>query len=260
MTTSAAKFIVTNKIYSNPNFPKSDLIFMKLETQITEIIPRTADVNSFRFLRPAELTYKPGQFFFVTIKQGEKELTHPFSFSSSPTEKEQFEFTKKFTEHEYSMALKAAKVGDWARIDAPYGQFTFEGEYPKIALLAGGMGITPFVSICKYATYKRLNSKITLFYGCRTENDIAFKKELEHMQEENKNLKVVFTVNEATGQWKGATGVITADMIKKELLDYMENVFYVCGPPPMVTAIEKLVVSIGLQKAQLKLEYFTGYP
>ena len=52
------------------------------------------------------------------------------------------------------MALKAAKVGDWARIDAPYGAFTFEGEYPKIALLAGGIGVTPFMSICKNATDK----------------------------------------------------------------------------------------------------------
>jgi ferredoxin-NADP reductase len=236
------------------------MIFMKFETQITEIKPRTADVNSYRFPRSAELTYKPGQYFFITIKQGDKELTHHFSFSSSPTEKEHFEFTKKLTDHEYSMALKEAKVGDWARIDAPYGQFTFEGEYPKIALLAGGIGITPFVSICKYAADKRLNSKITLFYGCRTANDIAFKQELESMQEENKNLKVVFILNEATGQWKGATGVITADLIQKELPDYKENVFYVCGPPPMVTAIQKLIEGMGLQKGQLKLEYFTGYP
>ncbi|MGA3059534.1 MAG: FAD-dependent oxidoreductase [Candidatus Bathyarchaeia archaeon] len=236
------------------------MIFMKIETTIKEIIPRTADVTSYRFSRPSELTYKPGQFFFITIKQGDKELTHHFSFSSSPTEKEHFEFTKKLTDHEYSMALKAAKVNDWARIDAPYGQFTFDGEYPKISLLAGGIGITPFVSICKNATDKKLNSKITLFYGCRTANDIAFKEELEKMQEENKNLKVVFTINEPTSQWKGATGVINAEMIKKELPDYLENMYYVCGPPPMVTAMEKLVVSIGLQKTQLKLEYFTGYP
>lgn len=233
---------------------------MKFETKIKEIIPRTADVNSYRFPRPPELTYKPGQYFFITIKQGDRELTKHFSFSSSPTEKDHFEFTKKFTDHEYSMALKAAKVGDWARIDASYGQFTFEGEYPKIALLAGGIGITPFISICKNATDERLNSKITLFYGCQTENNIAFKQELEKMQEQNKNLKIVFIVNEASSQWKGATGVINAEMIKKELPDYKDNLFYVCGPPPMVKAMETLIESIGLPKTQLKLEYFTGYP
>jgi glycine betaine catabolism B len=233
---------------------------MKFETKIKEIIPRTVDVTSYRFPRSPELTYKPGQYFFITIKQGDRELTKHFSFSSSPTEKDHFEFTKKFTDHEYSMALKAAKVGDWARIDEPYGQFTFEGEYPKIALLAGGMGITPFISICKNATDKRLNSKITLFYGCRTENDIAFKQELEKMQEQNKNLKIVFMVNEASSQWKGATGVINAEIIKKELPDYKDNLFYVCGPPPMVKAMETLIESIGLPKTQLKLEYFTGYP
>ena len=233
---------------------------MKFETKIKEIIPRTVDVNSYRFPRPPELTYKSGQYFFITIKQGNRELTKLFSFSSSPTEKDHFEFTKKFTDHEYSMALKAAKVGDWARIDAPYGQFTFEGEYPKIAQLAGGIGITPFISMCKNATDKRMNSKITLFYGCRTENDIAFKQELEKMQEQNKNLKIVFMVNEASSHWKGATGVINAEMIKKELPDYKDNLFYVCGPPPMVKAMETLLESIGLPKTQLKLEYFTGYP
>ena len=233
---------------------------MKFETNIKEIIPRTADVTSYRFPRPQELTYNPGQYFFITIKQGDKELTKHFSFSSSPTEKDHFEFTKKLTDHEYSMALKAAKVGDWARIDAPYGQFTFEGEYPKIALLAGGIGITPIISICKNATDKGLNSKITLFYGCRTEKDISFKQELEKLQEQNKNLKIVFMVNEASSQWKGATGVINAEMIKKELPDYKDNVFYVCGPSPMVKAMETLMESIELPKAQLKLEYFTGYP
>ena len=234
-------------------------VLMKFETKFQEIIPRTHDVTSFRFLRPSNLDYKPGQFFFITIKQEEKELSKHFSFSSSPTEKNHIEFTKKITDHEYSLALKAAKVGDWAKIDAPYGQFTFEGEYPKIALLGGGIGITPFMSICKNATDKTLNSKITLFYGCRTENDIAFKKELEELTQKNGNFKLIFIVNEPTAQWKGATGIINADIIKQKLPDYGEHMFYTCGPPPMVEAMEKLVVSLGLPKEKLKREYFSGY-
>ncbi|HKM60718.1 MAG TPA: FAD-dependent oxidoreductase [Candidatus Bathyarchaeia archaeon] len=232
---------------------------MKFETKILGIIPRTADVTSYRFPRPPELNYKPGQFFFVALKQGDKELNKHFSFSSSPTDTGFIEFTKRFTDHEYSMALKAAKVGDWTRIDAPYGAFTFEGEFPKIALLAGGIGVTPFMSICKNATDKQLQSEITLFLGCRTPNDIPFRQELEAMQQANKNLKLHFVVNQPTPDWKGATGIITADMIQKELPDYKDNIFYCCGPPGMVTAMEKMIDSIGLPKTQLKLEYFTGY-
>jgi len=233
---------------------------MKFETKIIEIIPRTADVTSYRFPRPTELNYKPGQYFMITIKQDDKELIHHFSFSSSPTEKDHFEFTKKLTDHEYSNALKAAKIGDWARIDAPYGQFTFEGEYPKIALLAGGIGITPFISIIKNATDKLLDSKITLFYGCRTEGDIVFKNELETMKNGNKNLKMVCVINQPSMEWKGETGIITADMIQKALPDYKENIFYTCGPPPMVKAMETIIESLGLPKSQMKEEYFTGYP
>ena len=233
---------------------------MKFETKFQEIIPRTHDVTSFRFPRPAELEYKPGQFFYIAIKQDDRELSKHFSFSSSPTEKDHIEFTKKFTDHEYSLALKAAKVGDWARIDAPYGKFTFEGEYPKIALLGGGIGITPFMSYCKNATDKGLSSKITLFYGCRTPGDIAFRKEFEDMAKGNPNLRLVFTVSQpAPPDWTGAIGTINVDMVKQHLPDYQENVFYTCGPPQMVDAMEKLVESLGLPKEKLKRELFSGY-
>jgi ferredoxin-NADP reductase len=232
---------------------------MKFETYLKEIIPRTYNVTSFSFPRPAELNYKAGQFFFVTLKADGKELSKHFSFSSSPTEKTHIEFTKKLSDSDFSAALKGLKEGDWARIDAPYGKFTFEGEHEKIGLLGGGIGITPFMGICKYCTDMRLDTKVTLLYGNRTEKDIVFRKELEALQEQNVNLKVVFTLNEADSGWQGATGFITADMIKREIPDYKETVFYTCGPPAMVQIMEKLVEQMGLPETQLKREYFTGY-
>jgi len=232
---------------------------MKFETYVKEIIPRTYNVRSFRFPRPEALSYKPGQFLFVTIKANGKELSKHFSISSSPTEKMHIEFTKKLSESEFSTALKALKEGDWARIDAPYGKFTFEGEHERIGLLGGGIGITPFISICRYCTDKRLKTKITLLYGNRSERDIAFKKELETMQAQNKNLKAVFILNEASSEWKGATGIINEELVKKEIPDYKETVFYTCGPPAMVEAMEKLVENLDLPKTQLNREYFTGY-
>lgn len=79
------------------------------------------------------------------------------------------------------------------------------------------------------------------------------------MAKTNKNLKLVFMINEPAPDWHGATGVITADLIAQELPDFKENVFYVCGPPPMVTAMTQMVEGMGLTKEKLKLEYFTGY-
>ncbi len=232
---------------------------MKFETCVKEIILRTYNVTSFRFPKPTLLNYKAGQFFFVTLKADGKELKKHFSFSSSPTEKEHIEFTKKLSDSDFSKALKALREGDWARIDAPYGKFTFEGEHERIGLLAGGIGITPFKSMCQYCTDLRLNTKITLLYGNQRKEDIAFRKELEELERQNKNLKVVLTLNEAESDWKGATGLITAEMIKKEIPDYKKNVFYTCGPPRMVETMEKLVEQLGVPKTQLKREYFIGY-
>lgn len=232
---------------------------MKFETSVKEIIPRTSGITSFRFPRPAEFSYKPGQYMIVTIKSGGKDLMHPLSISSSPTEKDWIEFTKKFTNNEFSTALKAIKPGDGVTIDAPYGKFTFEGEYKKIGLLTGGIGITPFRSICKYCTDMRLNTDIVLLYGCRNPSKIAFKNELDEMRFLNKNLRVVFTVNEANSDWKGSVGNITVDMVKKEMPDYKERVFYACGPPGMVQAMVNLIKVLGLPNTQLKLEYFAGH-
>jgi ferredoxin-NADP reductase len=234
------------------------MTFMNFETYVKEIVPRIYNLTSFRFPRPATLSCKPGQYLFLTIKSGGKKLSKTLSLSSSPTEKEHIEFTKKLTGSEFSNALRTLKVSDWAMTDAPYGRFTFEGKNEKIALLAGGIGITPFRSICKYCTDMRLTAKITLLYGNRSESETVFKSEMEEMEKQNENLKVVFVLNEASNAWKGATGVIDAKLIKKEVPDYNERVFYASSPPPMVKVMEKLIRDLGLPATQLRLEAFTG--
>ncbi len=194
------------------------------------------------------------------IKTNEKMLTHHFSFSSSPTERDYIEFTKKLTASEYSIALKNLSVNAWSLIDAPYGKFTFEGEYSKICLLTGGIGITPFRSIIKYCTDTGANSDIILLYGCRTPGDIAFKSDFEQMTTQNKNLKVVFTVSKPNSEWKGYVGRITTEMIEKEVPDYRERVFFACGPPAMMTAMREITQRLQITSGRFKVELFTGYP
>jgi len=89
---------------------------MKFETSVSDIIPRTHNVKSLRFPRPKDLEYKAGQFMFVTIKSRDEEMGKHFTISSSPTEKDHIEFTKKLTGHPYSNAIR--KVQERMRIGA----------------------------------------------------------------------------------------------------------------------------------------------
>ena len=231
---------------------------MEFETEVKEIIKRTYNVKSFRFERPRNLSYKPGQFMFIKIKINGQERQKHFTISSSPTE-DFLEFTKKLTGHEFSNALDALKVGDWVRIRAPYGFFTFEGEHDKVGMLTGGIGITPLRSMCKYVTDKKLSAKITLLYSNKTEQDIVFKDQFDEMHKQNKNLKIIYTLTRQTKEWKDYTGRIDKDIVKKEIPDYKDRFFYVCGPPKLVEAMENILKELEVPKDHIKEENFPGY-
>jgi ferredoxin-NADP reductase len=238
-------------------------MMIDFETEVLNIVQRTHNVKSFRFRIEKDVDFKPGQFFFVTIKIDGVERTKHFSFSNSPTEKEYVEFTKRITDSEFSKALERLKVGDWARLKMPYGSFTFGGEYEKIAFLSGGIGITPIRSICKFATDSMLPTDIVLLYGNDREEDIIFRQDLDNMHSVNKNLRIVYTLTSSDIDrkiWKGRTGYIDDTMIKEEIPDYRERVFYICGPPRMVESlIDILNNKLGIEENKIKRENFVGY-
>lgn len=228
---------------------------MKFETQVKEIIRRTPDVKSFRFPRPEGFDYRPGQFIVVKLKG----LRKHFTISSSPAERDFIEFTKKLTGHEFSNALDSLHEGDRVGLDGPFGSFTFAGEFPRVGMLSGGIGITPLRSMCKYCSDKGLGAKITLIYGNRSEADIAFREEFEEMARRNTNFRLVLTLDQAGPGWKGKSGRIDAAMVREEIPDFKETTFYTCGPPAMVDAMRKLLGGLGLPKERVKFENFTGY-
>lgn len=233
------------------------------ETEVISVIERNPGVKSFRFKPTDELIFKPGQFFFVSIMIDGKERSKHFSFSNSPTETGYIEFTKRLTGSEFSNGLNNLKPGDWAKIKAPYGNFTFDGEHEKIAFLSGGIGITPIRSISKYVVDKGLPTDMVLLYGNNTERDIIFKQDFDQMAEAKSNFNVVYTLTAKDinkDSWQGKTGYVDADIIKNEIPDYDDRVFFICGPPAMVEALNKaLKEKLLIGKEKIVIENFTGY-
>ncbi len=236
---------------------------IEFETELLNVIQRAPRVKSFRFKITDAANFKPGQFFFVTIKINGVERTKHFSFSNSPTEKGFVEFTKRITDSDFSKALDKLKIGDWAKLKMPYGSFTFEGEHEKLAFLSGGIGITPIRCIIKFVSDKGLPTDIVLFYSNNREEDIIFRQDLDNISSSNKNIRVIYTLTSGdidNKTWQGKTGYIDNEMIKEVTPDFLERIFYICGPPRMVNSMKDILKNkLGIREDKIKIENFVGY-
>lgn len=231
---------------------------MKFKSTIIEILERTKDVKSFRVEKVEGFDYYPGQYILVSVPIGSVFLTKPLSISSSPTEGF-IEVTKRLTGHEFSNAMSELRAKDEIYLDGPRGNFTFKGEHKKVGMLCGGIGITPLMSMIKYCTHLRIQSDIILLYGNRSEDNIPFFEELGQMANYNVNFKVFHVLSRPGNGWSGRTGHVDSEMVAECIPDYLERVFYVSGPPPLVRDCHDHLIRLGLPEEKIKTENFIGY-
>lgn len=234
----------------------------EFETKVIKIINRAHNVKSVRFALPEPVDFQAGQFMFVTLHSSGKDLSHPLSISNSPTEKGFVEFTKKLSESEFSNCLRNLKVGDACQLKLPFGQFTLRPDYKKIIFIAGGIGVTPIRSMIKFACDNRLDIKMALLYSNHRPEDIAFLDDFAKMETENPNLKVVHTITspEEMSQWQGRRGYINENLIKEIVPDYLDYIFFLCGPPRMTEAmVIMLKERLCLPSEKIVIEKFSGY-
>ncbi|MBM2831275.1 MAG: Ferredoxin-NADP reductase [Dehalococcoidia bacterium] len=238
----------------------------QFETTFSDIIRVTSDIKTFRFdvQGREKVTYKAGQFFFVTIRIDGKEAVHHFSLSSSPTETERrgyIEFTKRITASEYSQALDRMKPGDWVRLRGADGEFTLSPTRRDLAFVSGGIGVTPLRSMLRYIVDSKLSYDVVLVYGNNRFDNIAFREELDEMAAARKDIRVdcVLSGPDFPPGWTGKRGFITREVIMECIPDFQKRVFYVSGPLKMVLSIEEQLAAIKVPPEQVKRDYFPGY-
>ncbi len=233
-----------------------------LNLRLSEIRQETLSTTSLRFVSVDGYLppFQAGQYVNIFVEIDGIRTSRPYSISSPPNQTGYYDLTVRRIEDGFvsSYLLDEVKVGDLFQSTSPSGQFhynpLFHGD--NLVFLAGGSGITPFMSMIRELSDKDLKRQVHLIYGSRVEDDIVFKKELEERTKRHQNLTVSTVISEPSEGYSGVTGFITADLIKELVKDTSDKMFYVCGPEVMYKFVLAELVKLGIPKRRIRFEVF----
>lgn len=228
------------------------------EMIITDIIDHSGAQSKTFVLKKADGTkaafFRAGQYISVLLKIGDSVLTRPYSICSSPNEA--LEGIVKFTVRDVKDGFAAPymlnnfKVGDTVFISGPEGTFYYEPlrDAENVIAIAGGSGITPFLSMAGAINDGTEDFNLTILFGSRTEENILFKKELDEIASQCSKVKIVHILSDE--KKKGyENGFINADLIKKYAPKGDYSIF-ICGPEAMYRFAQKEI-----EKLEIKSKY-----
>ncbi len=235
------------------------------QLRVGSIVTETPSVKTLRLLPSSgghflPFTFVPGQFINVAFWIGGAKMNRSYSFSSSPMQREYVDLTIR-REPRGAVSrhiVDLLKVGDLIEAGGPVGKFTFNGtEADSIVLIAGGVGITPMVSITRYLTERSWPGDIFFIYTCRTPSDFIFADEVAALERRNPKLHVAVTISKAEGtDWKGARGRISKEWLAQTVPDLASRRIHMCGPPTMMDSIKAMLTKLGVPLDQVKTEAF----
>ena len=207
--------------------------------KILDIENITHDVKRFLTEKPKNYTFEPGQSTTVSINREKwKNEKRPFTFTSINTNKELEFIIKIYTNHKgVTNELNKLSISDELIIGNPWGTLKYEG--PGY-FIAGGAGITPFIAIFRELFRKNKINGNTLFYSNKTEQDIILNTELKNMLG-NQFINVI--TNEVSKKY--INQYIDKSFLQSYVTDLTKKI-YVCGPPPMRSALTNIFKDMGI--------------
>jgi len=228
---------------------------------------RVADgTMAFQFENRKHFNFKPGQYIELTTSDPENEISspipHTFSIASSPLSQDLL-LTTRMRNTLLKRTLAVLSIGRAAQIEGPMGSFRLHKNTARPAvLLAGGIGVAPFLSILSYAAQEKLSHPLSLFYANRQLKDAAFIDDLWQLERENPRFRFVPTLTRPTApglSWKGRTGHFSSEMLLAQVGQAGGPIDYIAGPPDMVAATIQTLGNAGVNEDDIRTEEFAGY-
>lgn len=217
--------------------------------------PMAKNIYSYWFESAKKFSFQPGQFLEWTLphaKADTRGIRRWFTIAASPTE-DKIMLTTKLSDKSstFKSALNSLEPGAEISISDPDGEFVLPADQTKkLAFIAGGIGITPFRSMTKFLLDTKQKRDIVLMYSAKTADEFAFQDLFTQAQKIG--LKPIYVASDERGY-------INQDLIRREVPDWQDRMFYISGPEPMVEAFEKMIAQMGIKDGDIIRDFFPGY-
>lgn len=252
--------LLAGNIFSYLVSPKQKLLLTLVKKELV-----ATDIYDFVFKTSEPIQFKPGQYLEWTLgckgadSRGNRRY---FTIASSPTESE-IRLGIKFYPKPSSFKnnLQQMNPGDTIIASQLAGEFVLPNDRKqKLVFIAGGIGVTPFRSMIKYLIDKNEARSVILMYSNRSKADVAYR-EIFDEAEKKLGIRTIYALTELKDipvDWAGNKGFIDAEMVKKEIPDFKDRIFYLSGPHGMVMTFDKILKEMGVSKRNIKKDFFPG--
>jgi ferredoxin-NADP reductase len=238
----------------------------RIELSVSDILEETPSTKTLRLV--AKDNYLPpflaGQYIALFLEIGGIRTSRPYSISSQPNQTGFYDITVRRVENGLvsNFLLDEVKRGDTLVSSGPAGYFYFNPLIHRniMVCIAGGSGITPFMSMIREIIECGLDRTVYLFYGNKTTDDIIFGTEFKRLAERFDNIHYIPVVEEPSGGFAGACGFITRDLLKEVLEDIEDKSFFICGPQGLYDFCLPQVEEMGVPKRKIKQETYGAPP
>lgn len=222
---------------------------------VQEIKSETKDTFTLTLKSEKKFLFKAGQFCFLRLNKDKLYARHPFTIASASPENE-ISFTAKLT-GKFTKVLSELKPGEEIIIDGPCGIFIIEDNFKDLVFMAGGVGITPFMSIIRAKLKDNKNQNIILLYGVKTKADIIYRQELDSIKKDwFKKVYILSNDHSVSKTNEDETGHVNQGIIKKYVSNINNSLFYICGPEPMKKSLRKALSGLGVSRKNVMIEDF----
>ncbi|MGE3958987.1 MAG: 2Fe-2S iron-sulfur cluster-binding protein [Vicinamibacterales bacterium] len=222
---------------------------------VLAVVNETPEVSTFRLGRPAGFAFVPGQFVTVRLAVDGREMTRCYSISSAPESTAYLEISVR-RQGVFSGALHASvRAGHTLSIMGPLGSFVYPAGDDPLVLIAGGVGITPLISMLRHVLATAPGRRVTLFYSARNDAEFAFRDELAALARRHDQFTLVLasSATREPGVYQGRVG---RDLVAGAAPHVAASVVCMCGPGAMVESLREALEEMGVPRARIRYELF----